>query len=86
MNERIYDFNHCNNKDNKVCFIYVFDQIDASNAIQNGIIDTLGKVADYYSKDKVNIYYTDTLNIDYYETFEEEQPARPYILIVKGKR
>jgi hypothetical protein len=43
-------------------------------------------VSEYYSKDKVNFYFTDSQNMDYYETFEEDEPSRPYILIVKGKR
>ena len=86
LNERLYDFNHCNNKDNKVCFIYVFDQIIQENPNQKEILEVLHKVSEYYSKDKVNFYFTDSQNMDYYETFEEDEPSRPYILIVKGKR
>jgi len=64
----------------------VFDKIVPENFKQKEMIEKLEEVSEYYSKDKVNIYYTDTENFDYYETFEEQIPSRPFILIVKGKR
>ena len=86
MTENLYFKNTCNEKDKNICLIYVHEFSETSAQTTKDQIKYVSDMAMNYKKDKLRFFWTDTKNVDFQETFEEEEPARPYILVVKGKR
>ena len=86
MTENLYFKNTCNEKDKNICLIYVHEFSETPDQTTKDHIKFVSDLAESYKKDKLRFFWSDTHNVDFQETFEEEEPARPYILVVKGKR